>query len=457
MNILVLGAGEVGFNIAQRLASEDNNVTVVDTDIDRLSRVADSMDVSTVHGYASHPSVLARAGAEDADLLIAATTNDEVNMLACQVAHSLFHVTTKMARIRESDYASHAEQLFARDELPIDRIISPEREAAKAIVKRFQVSAAADAQDFAGGKVQIIGLRVPPKGELAGLALNDLSEVMGDLSVCIVAHEHNHSWGVPKGDAVLLAGDSIYVAIDNNEVDRFLALVGLQSISQRGRSVMLIGGGNVGYIVAQELERLGASIKLIEYNQERAHWLAEHLHKSIVINGDALEQELLEEENIDRMDDFLATTDDDETNILASLIAKKLKVPHIITLVNRSIYLDLMREVGLDIAVSPRLTTVSSILRHVRRGRVLEISSLGDGTLEVIEAEALETSRIVGVPLHQLDLPPNTVIGAVVRGDTVVIPNGDTCIEPLDHVLIVTNIASSSAVEHLFEVRLEFF
>jgi len=456
VNILILGAGEVGFHIAQRLAIEGNDVVVVDNNAERLQRVADTMDVKTILGHASHPSVLQRAGAENAELLIAATTNDETNMLACQVAHSLFNVTTKMARVREPDYINNP-GLFGRDELPIDLIISPEREAAKSIVKRFQVSSAVDAQDFADGRVQLLGLRVPPKGILAGLALNELHEVMGNIDTYIVAHEHNQRWSVPDANTVLLAGDSVYIAMAREQVESFLEHVGYETSAQQHRNVMIVGGGNVGFIVAQELERMGVSIKIIEHNPRRAEWLAQQLDESIVIHGDALDRELLEEEAIDRMDDFLALTNDDETNILGSLIAQKYSVPHVVTLVNRAIYSDLVRQIGLDITVSPRFTTASSILRHVRKGRILGMSPLGDGTLEVLEAVALETSDILNTPLSELTLPPNTVIGAIVRGENVIIPDGTTTIEPDDHVLLVTQGMSLRAVEKLFEVHLEFF
>ncbi len=456
MNILILGAGEVGFHIAQRLATEGNDVVVVDNDAERLQRVADTMDVRTILGHASHPSILKLAGAENTELLIAATTSDETNMLACQVAHSLFKVTTKMARVREPDYVNST-GLFGRDELPIDLIISPEREAAKSILKRFQISSAVDAQDFADGQVQLLGLRVPPKGILAGLALNELDDVMGNIRTYIVAHEHNQRWRVPSADTVLLAGDSVYIALAREQVDTFLEHVGYETSEHKNRHVMIVGGGNVGFIVAQELERMGVSVKLIERNPRRAEWLAQQLDESIVIHGDALDRDLLEEESIDGMNDFLALTNDDETNILGSLIAQKYNVPHVVTLINRAIYSDLVRQIGLDVTVSPRFTTASSILRHVRKGRILGMSSLGDGTLEVLEAVALETSNILHTPLNDLKLPPNTVIGAIVRDDEVIIPNGTTQIKPNDHVMLVTQGTSLRTVEKLFEVHLEFF
>ncbi|MFQ5355713.1 MAG: Trk system potassium transporter TrkA [Mariprofundaceae bacterium] len=455
MNVLILGAGEVGFHIAQRLASEGNNVVVVDNDPERLTRVADTMDVRTVLGHAAHPGILEQAGAGSADLLIAATINDEVNMIACQVAHSIFKVPTKMARVRNQEYVN-ADPLFGRDDLPIDRIISPEREAAMAVLKRIQVASAMDAQEFADGRVQLLGLKVAPKSVLAGLNLTELGDVMGDVRMHVVAIGRGGKWKIPQGTSMMLAGDHIYVAIDKKQLLAFLQRIGLKG-QKRHNHVMMVGGGNVGYIVAQELERTGIHLKVIEHNRKRAEWLAENLNKSVVISGDALDRELLEEENIDEMDVLLALTNDDESNILASLIAKKYKVPQIVTLVNRYIYTDLVQQIGLDVTVSPRLTTVSSILRHIRKGRVLGISSLGDGSLEVIEAEALETSNVINVPLSELPLPADTVVAALVRGEEIIIPNGETRIKPHDHVLMVASSQSTQAIERLFEVHLEFF
>jgi len=455
MNVLILGAGEVGFNIAQRLAMEGNNVVVVDTDSERLSRVEDTMDVRTIMGHAAYPSVLEQAGAGSADLLIAATQNDEVNMVACQVAHSIFKVPTKMARIRNQEYV-HAGPLFGSENLPIDRIISPEREAAMAVLKRIQVASAIDAQDFAAGKVQLLGLKVPPKGVLAGLKLTEMKEVMGDVPMYVVALGRGGKWKIPDGSSMILAGDKIYVAIEKRQLGAFMKKIGLEG-QRKHHHVMMVGGGNVGYIVAQELERSGVLLKIIEHNKKRAEWLADNLNKSVVIAGDALDRELLEEENIHEMDALLALTNDDESNILASLIAKKYEVSHIVTLVNRHIYTDLVQQIGLDVTVSPRLTTVASILRHIRKGRVLGISSLGDGSLEVIEAEALETCDVIDVPIRDIPFPKNTVVAALVRDENVIIPDGDTCIKPHDHVLMVASSPSTQAVEKLFEVHLEFF
>ncbi len=461
MNVVVLGAGEVGYHIAKRLAKEGNDVSVVDQDGDRLQVIADAMDVRTVCGQASHPSVLDQAGAQNADLLIAVTTNDEVNMLACQVAHSLFKVPTKLARVRELDYTKYPESvghpLIGRDDLPIDVIISPESEAAKVVMGRLQVSSAVDAQEFFGGAIQLVEFVVRPKSLLAGLSLMELPEVMQGISVYVVAREHNGRWSVPNGKTVLMAGDSIYVAVTKRELDALMNVLDLSFHSPRGRNVMLVGGGHIGFIVAEQLAASGAQVKLIEHNRARAEWLSEQFDRVVVIEGSAIDQKLLEEENIDKMDEFIATTNDDETNILSSLIAKRYGVPHVVTLVNRSIYTELVRQIGLDVTVSPRLSTVSSILSYVRKGRIHGMASLANGNLEVLEAEALETSSILNVPLRDLSLPEDTVVGAILREGEVIVPNGAVQIQPHDHVLIVTTSRSIPAVEQLFEVHLEFF
>ncbi|TLS65633.1 Trk system potassium transporter TrkA [Mariprofundus erugo] len=456
MNVVILGAGEVGYHIASRLATEGNNVSVVDQDEARLQVIAESMDVRTVCGKASYPAVLEQAGAAHADLLIAVTTNDEVNMLACQVAHSLFKVPTKLARVREQDYVKHPE-LFGRDDLPIDKMISPEGEAAKVVMGRLNVSSALDAREFFDGAIELVEFTVRPKGKLAGLALNELPEVMGDLRIYVVAHEHNGRWRVPKGDTVLLAGDSIYVAVAKKHLDILMHTIDLSYQTPQGRNVMIIGGGRIGYLVARELELAGAKVKIIEYNEARAEWLSEHLNNVVVIHGDALDRKLLEEENVDRMDDFLALTNDDENNILGSLIAKRYGVGHVVTLVNRAIYTQLVRQIGLDVTVSPRLSTVATILSHIRKGRIHGMASLADGQLEVLEAEALETSSILDTPLRSLKLPADTVIGAILRGGEIIIPDGSVSVRARDHVLIVTTSESVPQVEKLFEVHLEFF
>ena len=456
MNVVILGAGEVGYHIANRLATEGNDVAVVDQDVARLQVIADAMDVKTICGKASYPSILKQAGAGNADLLIAVTENDEVNMLACQVAHSLFKVPKKLARVREADYADHSE-LFGRDDLSIDVIISPESEAAKVVMGRLNVSSALDVREFFDGAIQLMEFIVRPKSKLAGLSLMELPEVMGDLSVYVVAHEHNGCWSVPRGDTVLLAGDSIYVTVSRLQLNAVLETLDLRPNLSKGRNVMIIGGGNIGYIVARELEKSGAHVKVLEHNAGRAEWLSGQLHNALVIKGDALDQELLEEENIDKMDDFLALTNDDEINILASLIARRYGVSHLVTLVNRSIYTQLVRQIGLDVTVSPRLSTVASILGFVRKGRIHDMASIADGNLEVLEAEALETSGILGTPLKELVLPEDTVIGAILRGNTIIVPHGLVQVQAHDHVLVVTTSASVAAVEQLFKVHLEFF
>jgi len=377
-------------------------------------------------------------------------------MLACQVAHSLFRVPIKLARVREQDYIKHA-NLFGRDDLPIDRMISPEGEAAKVVMGRLNVSSAQDALEFFNGKIELVEFTVRPKSNLAGLSLRELPEVMEDLNVYVVAHEHNDRWHVPKGDTVLLAGDHIYVAVEKCYLNVLMQTIGLSYQTPRGRNIMMVGGGRIGYLVAQELEKAGAKLKIIEHNQERAEWLSENLNDTVVLHGDALDQKLLEEENIDRMDDFLALTNDDENNILGSLIAKRYGVKHVVTLINRSIYTQLVRQLGLDTIVSPRQSTVATILGHLRKGRIHGMASLAQGKLEVLEAEALETSSILNTPLKDMKLPEDMVIGAILRDNEIIIPNGNTTVQPHDHVLIITTSELIPKMEKLFEVHLDFF
>ena len=280
---------------------------------------------------------------------------------------------------------------------------------------------------------------------------------MGNLDVYVVAHEHNGRWTVPSGETVLLSGDSIYVAVSHKQLDPLMTTLDLACHSPQGRNIMMVGGGHIGFKVASELKKAGAFVKLIEHSAERAEWLSDQFHDVVVIHGNALDQKLLEEENIDKMDDFLALTNDDETNILSSLISKRYGVPHVVTLVNRSIYTELVRQIGLDVTVSPRLSTVASILSFVRKGRIHGMASIADGNLEVLEAEALETSGILHTPLKDLALPDDTVIGAILRDGKIIVPNGTVEVEAHDHVLIVTTSVSVPAVEKLFEVHLEFF
>ena len=456
MKALVLGAGEVGYHIALRLSREGNDIVVVDQDADRLQLVEEAMDVATVCGRASLPSVLERAGAADADLLIAATTNDEVNMLACQVAHSLFRVPLKIARVREAEY--NDERLIGRDDLPIDHIISPESEAARAVVRRVQISAASDMQAFAGGKVMLIGMPVEPKSPLAGAALAEIQEeVFGDVRALVVAHEHNHRWQVPTPDATLLAGDSVYLSVAAVDAQRLLARLGRAEQAPGARNVFQVGGGRIGFETAKRLEALGYRVKLVERDRQRAEWLAERLQRTVVIAGDAINKRLLEEECIDASTDFLALTNDDESNILVSLIARRYGVPHVVTLINRTLYNEMARDIGLDVTICPRLTTVSSILRHARRGRVLGAAPLGDGSIEVLEAEALETALLVGKPLKEVNFPAQAIVAAIVRDDDVIIPDGNTRIEPHDDVVLVARSDTIRKLERLFEVQLEFF
>jgi len=453
MKIIILGAGQVGSSLAANLVSEANDITVVDLEPTLLQTLQDRFDLRTVAGRASHPEVLRRAGAEDADMIIAVTNSDETNMVACQVAYTLFHTPTKIARVRGVEYLNYPE-LFGQQALPIDVLISPEQLVTDYIARLIEHPGALQVLDFAAGRVQLVGVRAYYGGPLVGQQLRALRDHMPGLETRVAAIYRRDRAIIPEGDTVIEADDEVFFIAAKQDIR---AVMGeLRRLDRPVKRVMIAGGGNIGKRLAKALESR-YQVKIIDHNTARTRAVSEELDRTIVLRGDAADEELLREESIEEADVFCALTNDDETNILASLIARQYKVPHIITLVNRDIYSDLVRQIGLNVTVSPKFTTFSAIMRHVRKGRILGTSPLGDGTLEVIEAEALQTSDILNTPLKELKLPGNTVVGAILREETVIIPDGKTRIRPHDRVIMVTNSSCMRAVEKLFEVHLEFF
>jgi trk system potassium uptake protein TrkA len=458
MKVIVCGAGQVGFNIAHYLSSEKNEVTMVDQSPDLIKRVSDQIDVRGIIGHASHPSVLDSAGAGGADMIIAVTQADEVNMVACQVAHSLFSVPTKIARVRAQNYLMPMwSDLFTRDNMPIDVIISPEIEVARAVMRRLQVPGAIDMVPFADGKVRVVAVRLDEGCPVVDTPLRRLTELFPDLHIRIVGIVRDGNVVVPSGGDSMVVGDEVYFAAEEGHVVRALAAFGHEE--REARRVLIIGGGNVGLSVARELEEQhgGVSAKIIEYNRERSRVLAEQLSRTVVLQGDVLDREILDEANTRATETVVAVTNDDEVNILASLLAKRDGCQRAITLVNNATYEPLMASLGIDVVVNPRVITVSRILQYVRRGRIRGVHSLRDGLAEIIEAEALETSPLVGVPLREANLPDGMLIGALMRKGEVIIPRGSTVIQPFDRVVIFTVAESVKKLEKMFSVRLEFF
>ncbi len=459
MRVIVCGAGQVGTSIAKQLANEGNDVTVIDQDPDRIQKIGDTLDVKAHIGFASHPTVLEEVGAEDADMIIAVTYSDEVNMVACQIAHSLFNVPTKIARIRHQNYLqSQWQQLYRHDHMPIDVIISPEIEVARAVVNRLHVPGAVDTIPFAGGKVKVIGVRCTLENPMISLSLTRIQEKIGDLKAVIVGLLRGKDFLIADETLELLEGDQLYFACDSKDVPAVMALFGYED--REAQRVVIIGGGNIGLFLAKELEAEDRDIriKLLEVDTARAEYVAERLQHTTVINGDALEQEILEEANVSAAETVIAVSNDDEVNILSSLLAKRFGAKRTITLVNKTnSYAPLVSSLGVDTIVNPRETTVSSILQHIRRGRILSVHSLCSGSAEVLEVEAVESSPVVGSTVEELHLPYGITLGLIIRNDEVIAPDADTTIKVGDHILLITSANMVKTVEKTFSVKVDFF
>lgn len=458
MRVIVCGAGQVGSNIARQLAREGNEVTLIDQNPDLARKIGDELDVRTMVGHASHPDVLENAGAAEADMLIAVTHSDEVNMVACQVAHSLFDVPKKVARIRSQQYLLPIwADLYSRDNLPIDVITSPEIEVANAIARRLKVPGAFDTVSFADGKVQVIGVRLDENCPIVNTPLRQLTELFPDLNIVVVGIFREGNMTVPTSNDQMFSGDEVYFAADIEHVARAMPLFGHEE--QEARSVIIIGGGNIGLHLAQNIEHSmkNVSLKMIEFDRKRAEFIQEKLDDVIVLHGDALDPDILNEANVSRAETIVALTNDDEVNILSSLLAKGQGCGTAITLINNPVFSSLMISLGVDVVVDPRATTVSEILRHIRRGRIRGLHSFQDGAAEVVEGEALETSKLVGKELRDVKLPQGTIIGAILRGQEVLIPRGKTVIKPNDRVVIFALSNAVRHVEEMFSVSLEFF
>ncbi len=458
MKVIICGAGQVGHSIARQLTAEHNDVTVIDHERDLIDRLTDTLDVQAMVGHAAHPEMLERAGAEGADMIIAVTQADEINMVACQVAHSLFNVPMKIARVREQGYLQPMWQnLFSRDNMPIDVIISPEIEVARAVMRRLQVPGATDMIPFADDLVRVIAVLDREDCPIVDTPLRQLTELFPDLNIRVLGIIRGDGITVPTADDEMKAGDEVYFAVDTAHVNRAMAAFGHEE--QEAHRVVIVGGGNIGLFLAKQLEQdhSNVRVKIIEANKARAEVAADELSHTVVINGDALDREILDEANISATETIVAVTNDDQVNILASLLAKRAGCQRAVTLVNTLAYWSLIRSLGIDVVVSPRASTVSTILQHVRRGRIRGLHSLRDGMAEIIEAEALETSPLVGVPIRETRLPQGIIIGALVRDNEVVIPRGDTIIRAHDRVILFAVAGVVKKVEQLFSVRADYF
>jgi len=456
MKIIILGAGQVGSSVAENLVSEANDITVVDTDVRRLQELQVRLDLRTVVGQASHPEVLARAGAEDADIIIAVTNSDETNMVACEVAYALFHTPTKIARVRATEYLSYR-QLFTNSVFPIDVLISPEQLVTEYVERLIDYPGALQVLDFAGGKVQLVGIKAYHGGPLVGNELRELRNHMPGIETRVAAIYRGNSSIIPQGNTVIEVDDEVFFIAARNDCRSVMSE--LRRLDKPYKRIIIAGGGNIGKRLAHVLED-DYQVKLIEHNPGRARAIAEELDKTTVLQGDAADEELLLEEGIEDTDVFCALTNDDEANILSSMLAKRMGARKVMSLINRPAYVDLVQSGIIDIAISPQQAMIGTLLAHVRRGDVAVVHSLRRGAAEAIEAVAhgdSRSSKVVGRAIEDIKLPPGTTIGAIVRGEQVIIVHHDTVIQSEDHVILfLVDKRRVPEVERLFQVGVTF-
>ena len=457
MKILILGAGQVGSSIAEHLAKENNDITVVDTDLEKLIDMQNRLDLRGVHGNASHPSVLMRAGAEDADMVVALTNSDEINMVACQVCHSIFHTPIKIARVRQSEYLDYP-QLFDNDHLPIDVFISPERLVTEHIRRLIDYPGALQVMDFAQGIAQLVAIVADDEGPLIGHQLREIHNYMPEgVDARVAAIFRDNKPISPDGDTVIKINDMVFFFAAKKDIKAVMKT--LRHTDRPVKKVILAGGGNIGFALAKMLED-DHSIKVIEGNKKRSRFIAEELTKALVIKGDCTSEEILFEENVDQCDIFCAVTNDDQTNLLAALMAKKMGADKVLTLISKHNYAQLLERDQIDIAISPQHITIGGLLVHVRKGNMARIHSLRNGAAEAIEVVVhgdASTSKVIGKQLKDINLPPGTTIGGIIRGKQVIIAHREVLVEHEDHIILfVTDKRNINDVERLFHVSPTF-
>lgn len=457
MNIIICGAGRVGYGIAKKLSAENNSVTVVDLSADLVQNISTELDVRGIVGHGSRPGVLKKAGAETADMIIAVTYSDEVNMIACQVAHSLFGTPTKIARVRAQDYLKESwRDLYSRENMPIDIIISPEIEIGKAILRQLNTPGAFDVVPFNNGTVQLIGINIAENCPIINMPIQQIGELFPGLNATIVGISRDQQLFAPTQDDPLAVGDDAYFIVETAHASRLLDIMG--TVKEKARHIVIVGGGNVGSYVARELEKVsGVRVRMIEKDKPRAERTAEQLKRTVVLNGDALNVNILEEAGVNDAQTVLCLTNDDKTNILAGLMAKSVGAKQVFSLINDVAFLNMKSSLNIDMIIDPRSTTVSSILRHVRKGRILDVFAIGDGAAEVMEAEVLETSPLAGRTLKEAAIPEGIAIGAIIRDGNFLQPHAELSIKIRDRVILLCEKDALKLVEQLFRVSADYF
>ena len=457
MKIIILGAGQVGTSLAEHLSAENNDITLIDTNLERLQTLLEKYDIRTVQGHGSYPSVLRKAGADNADMLVAVTSNDEVNMVACQVAYSLFHTPMKIARIRSSDYFIRKD-LYGADNMPIDVFISPEDLITQRVCELINYPGSLQVLNFADGKVKLVAVKPYYGGPLLGKSIAKLYEQLANVELRVVAIFRNEH-AIPFDDnTVIEIGDEVFFVSDACYTHEIMWT--LRRSHDPYKRIIIAGGGGIGFNLAKTLQD-DYQVKIIESDRHRCQFLARTLQKALVLNGEISDKQLLLNENIESADVFCAVTDDDELNIISGLQAKHLGVRQVLTLIKQPSYLDLIEGGLINIAISPHLATTSAILTYLRRGDIVNVVSLRHGAAEAIEIIAHgdeKTSRVVGLPLSKLKLSAMTRIGAIVRNKEVIMPEADMVLEAEDHVILfVSNTKEVREIEKLFQVSANFF
>ena len=458
MKIIILGAGQVGGTLAEHLASEANDITVVDTDGERLRDLGDRLDIRTVQGRASLPNVLRQAGADDADMLVAVTNSDETNMVACQVAYTLFHTPTKIARVREAAYLTRGEELFDNDAIPVDVLISPEQVVTNYIKRLIEHPGALQVIDFAEGKAQLVAVKAYYGGPLIGQQLRQLREHMPNVDTRVAAIFRRDRPITPRGDTIIEADDEVFFIAARANIRAVMSE--MRRLDESYKRIVIAGGGQIGERLAEAIESR-YQVKIIEMNPARCRYLSDTLDSTVVLQGSASDRDLMLEENIADADVFLALTNDDEANIMSSLLAKRLGAKKVMTIINNPAYVDLIQGGEIDIAISPQLATIGTLLAHVRRGDIVSVHSLRRGAAEAIEAIAhgdSRSSKVIGRSIGEINLPPGTTIGAIIRDEEVLIAHDSTVINAGDHVILfLVDKKHIRDVEKLFHVGLSFF
>ena len=463
MRVIVCGAGKVGTSIAEQLVNQNNDVTIIDQSEELISKLSEEVDLNTIVGSASHPSILEKAGAKTADMIIAVTLQDEINMVACQMAHTFFKIPRKIARLRSEDFLNPIwRSLYNADNMPIDLIISPELEVARSIIRQLNAPNAFEIVPFHNDKIQLTGITINENCPLIDTELRNIHDIFQDenesiknLRVSTIAIIRNDILFIPNKSEKLLLNDKVYLLIDKSHVDRTMSAFGLEEkpISK----LLIIGGGNIGFNIAKELEesKTDISVTIIEHNLKRSNKIADNLNNSLVLNGDGLDQDLLDEAGISSTDMILALTDDDETNIIVSAISRKKNCKSLI-LINNSDYNNIKDVLGIDRIIDPRMTTVSKILKHVHKGSFVSVFTIGNADAEIIHAEATKSSQLINKHLHEADLPDGIKIGLIVRDNDIIIPDKNSIIEVGDQVLFIAMSNEITKAEEIFQVRESF-